>query len=81
MDMIDGTVTSKDGTTIAYDRRGSGPAVVLVDGGLVDRSENAPLAAELATRFTACTYDRRGREIAMTRIPTHSSESSTISRR
>jgi pimeloyl-ACP methyl ester carboxylesterase len=54
-------VTSKDGTSIAYDRQGSGPAVVLVGGGFVDRSENAPLAVELAERFTVYNYDRRGR--------------------
>ena len=27
------TVTSKDGTTIAFDRLGQGPAVILVSGG------------------------------------------------
>jgi hypothetical protein len=44
-------VTSSDGTSIAYDCSGSGSAVILVGGGLVDpatgragRSENAPLA-------------------------------------
>jgi pimeloyl-ACP methyl ester carboxylesterase len=54
-------VTSKDGTSIAYDRDGSGPAVILLGGAFVDRSENAPLAAELAERFTVYNYDRRGR--------------------
>jgi pimeloyl-ACP methyl ester carboxylesterase len=54
-------VISKDGTSIAYDREGSGPAVILVGGGAVDRSENAPLAAELAAHLTAYNYDRRGR--------------------
>lgn len=54
-------VTSKDGTTIAYDRRGSGPSVILVTGGLDDGSENAPLAAELARSFTTYNYARRGR--------------------
>lgn len=54
-------VTSKDGTAIAYERLGDGPAVVLVGGAFVDRSENAPLAAELAGRFTTYNYDRRGR--------------------
>jgi pimeloyl-ACP methyl ester carboxylesterase len=54
-------VTSKDGTSIAYDRLGRGPAVVLVGGGFVDRSENAPLAEELAGRFTVLNHDRRGR--------------------
>jgi pimeloyl-ACP methyl ester carboxylesterase len=54
-------VTSGDGTSIAYDRQGGGPAVVLVGGGAVDRSENAPLAQELAAHFTVYNYDRRGR--------------------
>jgi pimeloyl-ACP methyl ester carboxylesterase len=54
-------VTSKDGTTIAYDRLGQGPAVVLVSGGSVDRSSNAGLAEQLADEFTVFNYDRRGR--------------------
>jgi pimeloyl-ACP methyl ester carboxylesterase len=61
-------VRSRDGTAIAYERTGSGPAVILVGGGLVDpltgragRWENAPLAAELAPSFTVLNYDRRGR--------------------
>jgi hypothetical protein len=60
--------TSQDGTSIAYDLTGDGPPVILVGGGLVDpvtgragRWENAPLAAELATRFSVWNYDRRGR--------------------
>jgi pimeloyl-ACP methyl ester carboxylesterase len=56
------TVTSRDGTSIFYDRLGDGPPVVLVTGGSVDRTANAGLAAELAGRgFTAYNYDRRGR--------------------
>ncbi|HET8758945.1 MAG TPA: alpha/beta fold hydrolase [Solirubrobacteraceae bacterium] len=58
---MSGRVTSADGTAIAYDRAGAGPAVILVGGGAVDRSENAPLAAALAARFTVFNYDRRGR--------------------
>jgi thioesterase domain-containing protein len=54
-------VTSKDGTSIAYDRQGDGPAVILVGGAFVDRSDNTPLAAELAARSTVYNYDRRGR--------------------
>jgi len=54
-------VTSKDGTAIAFDRLGDGPPVVLVGGGSVDRSANAPLAAQLAGHFTVFNYDRRGR--------------------
>jgi len=57
------TVTSKDGTTIAYDQTGHGPPLVLVDGALNSRAFglNGPLAALLADRFTVFTYDRRGR--------------------
>jgi hypothetical protein len=54
-------VISADGTSIAYDRLGDGPAVVLVCGGSVDRMSNAPLAALLAQNFTFYNYDRRGR--------------------
>ncbi len=54
-------VISADGTTIAYDQLGDGPAVVLVCGGSVDRMSNAPLAALLAQNFTVFNYDRRGR--------------------
>jgi pimeloyl-ACP methyl ester carboxylesterase len=57
-------VTSRDGASIAYGRSGRGPAVILVGGGAVDRSENAPLAGELAERFTAYNYDRRGRGLS-----------------
>jgi pimeloyl-ACP methyl ester carboxylesterase len=54
-------VTSKDGTRIAFDRMGEGPGVILVTGGSVDRSSNAPLAELLADRFAVFNYDRRGR--------------------
>ncbi len=54
-------VTSNDGTIIAFDRMGEGPPVVLVSGGSVDRSSNAPLATLLAAGLTVLNYDRRGR--------------------
>jgi pimeloyl-ACP methyl ester carboxylesterase len=54
-------VTSSDGTTIAFDRSGEGPPVMLAGGALSDWSGGAPLAALLMQRFTAFTYDRRGR--------------------
>jgi len=54
-------VTSKDGTSIAFDRLGQGSAVILVGGILGDRSQQAPLAALLAEHFTVFNYDRRGR--------------------
>ncbi|MPZ25538.1 MAG: alpha/beta fold hydrolase [Micromonosporaceae bacterium] len=57
------TVTSRDGTTIGFDRTGSGPPVILVDGALCHRrfGPAGPLAAQLAGHFTVYTYDRRGR--------------------
>lgn len=57
------TVTSKDGTTIAFERSGEGPALILVDGALCSRAFGPmrPLAALLAPHFTVYAYDRRGR--------------------
>ena len=55
------TVTSKDGTTIAYDQTGTGPALILVGGALSERSAAIPMAGLLAPNFTVYGYDRRGR--------------------
>jgi pimeloyl-ACP methyl ester carboxylesterase len=55
------TVTSKDGTKLAFDRLGQGPPVVLVCGGSVDRMADAAIAQELSSDFTVLNYDRRGR--------------------
>ncbi len=55
------TVISKDVTSIAFDELGEGLPVILVSGGSVDRSSNAPLAAILAQDFKVFNYDRRGR--------------------
>lgn len=54
---------SSDGTRIAYEATGSGPALVLVDGALCQRSlgPSRPLAEKLASQFTVYAYDRRGR--------------------
>lgn len=54
-------LTSHDGTTIAFDRMGAGPAVILVSGASTTRSVNAALAGLLAPQFTVLNYDRRGR--------------------
>src|SRR5512133_2276936 len=58
------TVTSKDGTTIAFDQSGKGSVVILVDGALQYRAFDqgmAPLADLLGQHFTVIHYDRRGR--------------------
>ncbi len=56
-------VTSKDGTTIGYDKKGRGPAVILVDGALGHRALGFgnELQDRLAQHFTVYAYDRRGR--------------------
>jgi pimeloyl-ACP methyl ester carboxylesterase len=54
-------VRSKDGTTIAFDQSGKGPAVILVAAALADRGGTTRLAKHLAERFTVINYDRRGR--------------------
>jgi pimeloyl-ACP methyl ester carboxylesterase len=58
------TVISRDGTIIAFDKIGQGPAVVLVGGALQYRAFDqgmAELADLLAQHFTVFHYDRRGR--------------------
>ncbi|MEU6579315.1 alpha/beta hydrolase [Nocardia sp. NPDC046763] len=63
MEPTKGFVDSKDGTSIAYTRYGSGPAVVLIDGALAAQEfgPNKSLAEALSSRYTVYTYDRRGR--------------------
>jgi pimeloyl-ACP methyl ester carboxylesterase len=57
------TVISKDGTSIAYDKYGKGPAVILVDGAFCSRKFGpmVGLAPVLAQQFTVFAYDRRAR--------------------
>ena len=56
-------ILSKDGTPIAVERTGRGPALVFVDGAMCYRASgpSQPMAAALAEHFTVFTYDRRGR--------------------
>jgi pimeloyl-ACP methyl ester carboxylesterase len=54
------TVTSKDGTAIAFDRSGAGLPIIFVGGAFTDRMAVAPVAALLAPHFTVFAYDRRG---------------------
>lgn len=55
------TALSRDGTRIAYDQSGQGPAVILVVGAFNARATGAPLADVLASHFSVFNYDRRGR--------------------
>jgi pimeloyl-ACP methyl ester carboxylesterase len=55
------TVTSKDGTKIAYEKSGRGRAIILIGGALASRSDHAGLAQLLSRDFTIFNYDRRGR--------------------
>lgn len=56
------TTTSADGTTIAYEAYGEGPAVVVVGGATNTADHWAELAQALGeSGFTGVTYDRRGR--------------------
>ena len=62
-DPITETVHAEDGTAIAFDRSGTGPPLILVEGATCFRA-NSPLrglAGLLTTDFTVYTYDRRGR--------------------
>ena len=55
------TITSKDGTRIAYSRSGSGQPLVLVHGTTADHTRWARLLPELEPHFTVYAIDRRGR--------------------
>ncbi|HKN80031.1 MAG TPA: alpha/beta hydrolase [Actinomycetota bacterium] len=63
------TVTSKDGTTIAFETTGEGPPLVIVGGALSDRHAAATQAGLLAPNFTVSAYDRRGRGDSGDRSP------------
>ncbi len=55
------TIISKDGTSIAFDQLGQGPALILVAGATATRVAAAALSATLAPHFMVFAYDRRGR--------------------
>ncbi len=57
------TVISKDGTPIAYNKTGSGPAVILVDGAFCskDFGPMPKIVPLLSKDCTVITYDRRAR--------------------
>jgi len=55
------TVSSADGSAIAYVCSGRGSSLVLVGGAFSDRTSGEDLAQALAGDFTVFRYDRRGR--------------------
>jgi pimeloyl-ACP methyl ester carboxylesterase len=55
------TVTSADGTPIAYERSGTGPALLVSTGAFCDRTSSAPLGEHFGDRYTVYRFDRRGR--------------------
>jgi pimeloyl-ACP methyl ester carboxylesterase len=57
------TVKSKDGTTISFERQGSGHGLILVDGALGNHAGGygSELSNLLSKDLTVYTYDRRGR--------------------
>ncbi|MFE2770736.1 alpha/beta fold hydrolase [Microbacterium resistens] len=54
-------IVSADGTIIAFERNGSGPAIIVISNVAEDRRGVAGVAGALAADFTVVTYDRRGR--------------------
>ncbi|GGF04758.1 alpha/beta fold hydrolase [Mycetocola zhadangensis] len=65
------TVESPDGTKIACETHGAGPALIFVDGALCwrDAGPMRPLANELSSGFTVTLYDRRGRGASGNTLP------------
>ncbi len=61
--VVQGTVASADGTVIAFETSGSGPALVLIDAAGHHRGFSSfdGLIPRLATDFTVYHFDRRGR--------------------
>jgi pimeloyl-ACP methyl ester carboxylesterase len=53
-------VASEDGTLIAVECAGAGPTLIIVHGGIGDRTRWTPMFALLSSHFTVCAMDRRG---------------------
>ena len=64
-------VTSADGTSIAFERSGAGPALIAVDaaGSYRDFRPFPPPVELLAEHFTVHVYDRRGRGASTDTLP------------
>ncbi|NEN05471.1 alpha/beta hydrolase [Diaminobutyricibacter tongyongensis] len=55
------TVTSADGSTIAYEVQGSGPTLLVIGGAFSTRQSAAAVLPNLTPHFTVVAFDRRGR--------------------
>lgn len=64
-------VTSTDGTTIGFRRYGTGPALVLIHGGMNAAQDLGDLASLLSDAFTVLVPDRRGRGMSGPFGPDH----------
>lgn len=66
-----GVVESADGTIIAFERSGAGPALILIDSAGHHRNFGPmrSVAEQLAAAFTVYTYDRRGRGHSTDTLP------------
>lgn len=75
-------VTSPDGSSIAFEIEGSGPAVVLVDGAMCfrDAGPMRPIAAALRDRLTVVLYDRRGRGESTDRLADPGARADAVAR-
>ncbi|HTB31100.1 MAG TPA: alpha/beta hydrolase [Bacteroidia bacterium] len=64
-------VISKDGTSIAYEKAGNGPTVIVVDGALCSRAfgPTSKLVPLIQDQFSVITYDRRGRNESGDTLP------------
>jgi pimeloyl-ACP methyl ester carboxylesterase len=60
---------SADGTEIAFERTGEGPALIIIGGALNSRRSADTLVPRLAPHFTVYAYDRRGRGESSDTLP------------
>lgn len=57
-------VPSKDGTLIAVECAGAGPTLIMVHGGIGDRTRWTPMFPLLSSHFRVCAMDRRGHGVS-----------------
>ncbi|WP_225032154.1 alpha/beta fold hydrolase [Paraburkholderia sp. XV] len=62
--IVNGRLTSSDGTSIGYESFGDGPGVVLVQGAMGTARNYHQLALAMSDRFTVHVPDRRGRGLS-----------------